>query len=138
MANQDKAAKAATTARAPKEFPNTGNAAEFNERTKKDRADAAEVATATAEDEGRLPETSAITNPAPATAADMTAGGAFVEPEIRKAIPVDHPAVENNPRAGTSAVQNGADFNDPHERNPLDPGFVGQGLDMSVYGKAAK
>lgn len=52
------------------------------------------------------------------------------------AIPVDHPAVDNNSRADTSAVQNGGDFNDPHRRHPSDPGFAGQGLDLSVYGKA--
>jgi hypothetical protein len=28
-------------------------------------------------------------------------------------IDVDHPAVDNNPRADTSALQNRADFNDP-------------------------
>lgn len=102
------------------------------------RAKAAEEATARAEEEGRLPETMAVTNPAPASAADMTAGGAFVEPEIREAVPVDHPAVANNPRAGTSAVQNGADFNDPSRRDPTDPKFAGQGLDLSVYGAAAE
>jgi len=96
---------------------------------------AAERATEKAAEEGRLPETMAVTNPAPAT--EMDAGsGAFVEPEIKAAIPVDHPAIENNPRAGTSAVQNGGDFNDPARRHPSDPDFVGQGLDLSVYGTA--
>lgn len=133
------APKAAQTPRPAKQPRDTsGNTAAFAERDKERRAAAAEDATAQAADENRLPESSAITNPAPAGAEDMTAGGAFVEKEIKQAIPVDHPAIENNPRAGTSAIQNGADFNDPHERNPLDPGFVGQGLDMSVYGKPTK
>lgn len=101
------------------------------------RFTAAEKATDTAKDEGRLPETMAVTNPAPATEMDA-ASGAFIEPEIKKAIPVDHPAIENNPRAGTSAVQNGGDFNDPRRRHPSDPAFSGQGLDLSVYGKEAE
>lgn len=101
------------------------------------RAQAAEAATEKAKDEGRLPESMAVTNPAPATEMD-SASGAFIEPEIKKAIPVDHPSVENNPRAGTSAVQNGGDFNDPDRRHPSDPDFAGQGLDMSVYGEKPK
>jgi len=84
---------------------------------------AAEDATAKAEAEGRLPETMALTNPAPATEMDG-ASGAFIEPEIKAA------------REGTSALQNGGDFNDPRGRHPSDPNFAGQGLDLSVYGKA--
>jgi len=103
------------------------------EATERNRA-AAEDATKTAEDEGRLPATMAVTNPAPAKELDA-ASGAFIEPEIKAAIPMDHPSVDNNPRSGTSAVQNGADFNDPRGRNPGDEGFTGQGLDLSVYGK---
>jgi len=38
----------------------------------------------------------------------------------------------------TTVVQNGRDFNDPVRRHPSDPDFVGQGLDMSVYGTPAK
>lgn len=97
------------------------------------RAASAEAATAKAQDEGRLPQTMAVTNPAPATEMD-SASGAFIEAEIKKAIPVEHPAIENNPRAGTSAIQNGGDFNDPVRRHPSDPDFAGQGLDLSVYG----
>lgn len=99
------------------------------------RAEAAQAATDAAADAGRLPETMAVTNPAPATEMD-SGSGAFVEPEIKAAIPVDHPAIENNPRAGTSAVQNGGDFNDPRHLDPNDPNFTGQGLDRSVYGEA--
>lgn len=105
------------------------------EENRAKRVESAEKATALAKEEGRLPETMAVTNPAPATEMDA-ASGAFIEPEIKKAIPVDHPAIENNPRAGTSAVQNGGDFNDPFRRHPSDPGFAGQGLDLSVYGDA--
>lgn len=100
-------------------------------------ANAAEVATARAADENRLPETMAVTNPAPATEMESPSG-AFIEPEIKQAIPTDHPAIDNNPRAGTSAVQNGGDFNDPRRVHPSDPGFVGQGLDLSVYGTQTK
>lgn len=100
------------------------------------RADAAQTATDKPADEGRLPETMAVTNPAPATEMEGSSG-AFIEPEILASIPVDHPAIDNNPRAGTSAVQNGGDFNDPKSRHPSDPDFVGQGLDMSVYGETA-
>lgn len=106
------------------------------EKAAADRAAAAEKATETAKDEGRLPETMAVTNPAPGKEMDA-ASGAFIEPEIKAAIPTDHPAVDNNPRAGTSAVQNGGDFNDPRRRHPSDPDFAGQGLDLSVYGQSA-
>lgn len=117
--------------------PAAANAANTTEKVAEQeaakRADAAEAATARAEEEGRLPETMAVTNPAPATEMESPSG-AFIEPEIKKAIPTDHPAIDNNPRAGTSAVQNGGDFNDPRRRHPSDPDFAGQGLDLSVYG----
>lgn len=106
------------------------------EKNRAERAEAAEKATETAKSEGRLPETMAVTNPSPASEMD-SASGAFIEPEIKAAIPVEHPSIENNPRAGTSAVQNGGDFNDPLRRHPSDAGFAGQGLDLSVYGTAA-
>lgn len=83
------------------------------------------------------PESMAVESPAPAT--EMTeASGAIVEPEIKKAVPLDHPAVDSNPRAKTTAVQNGADFNDPIRRRPDEPDFAGQGLDPTPYGDAAK
>jgi hypothetical protein len=107
------------------------------EKENQRRVEAAEKAAETAKEEGRLPETMAVTNPAPATEMDA-ASGAFIEPAIKQGIPTDHPAVDNNPRFGTSAVQNGADFNDPSRRVPNDPKFAGQGLDLSVYGKAAE
>ncbi|MBX3546895.1 hypothetical protein [Chelatococcus sp.] len=37
----------------------------------------------------------------------------------------------------TPPRQDGVDFNDPRRRNPAEPGYVGQGLDLSVYGIAA-
>lgn len=113
--------------------PNTNDQAAEAQVEK--RAEAAQAATDTAAEEGRLPESMAVTNPAPATEMD-SGSGAFVEPEIKAAIPVEHPAIENNPRAGTSAIQNGGDFNDPRHLDPNDPNFVGQGLDRSVYGEA--
>lgn len=108
---------------------------EFARKADQKRVEAAEAETARAEEEGRLPASIAVTNPAPAAEMD-SASGAFIEPEIKQAVPVDHPSVENNPRFGTSAVQNGADFNDPSRRDPRDPKFAGQGLDLSVYGDA--
>ena len=50
---------------------------------------------------------------APADAADIRGSGAIVEPGAMKAVDVDHPAVDNNPRAGTTVKQNQIDFNDP-------------------------
>jgi hypothetical protein len=113
-------------------------AAEYAKRQEKRLKKAAQADTDRAAEENRLPATAAITNPAASTANDMQAGGSFPEPEILGAIPVDHPSIENNPRLGTSAVQNGADYNEPFGRHPLDPEFAGQGLDLSVYGKAPR
>ena len=50
-------------------------------------------------------------NLTPAT--EMAASGAMIEPEIVERIDFDHPAVDNNPRAGQPAVANRIDFNDP-------------------------
>lgn len=77
-------------------------------------------------------------NPAPATAADVEASGAIIEPSIKDAIDVDHESVDNNPRAGTSALQNAVDWNDANRRTPADRDFAGQGLDPAPYGTAAK
>jgi len=122
--------KPETTAASPAGNPN--NPAEL---AAENRAASAEAATAEAAAEGRLPESMALSNPEPATEMESPSG-AFIEPDIKAAIPVDHPAIDNNPRAGTSAVQNGGDFNDPQRRHPSDPDFAGQGLDLSVYGSA--
>ena len=43
----------------------------------------------------------------------MDASGAIMEPSVKTAVDVDHPAVDNNPRAGTTERQNQIDFNDP-------------------------
>ncbi len=111
---------------------------EFVTKTLDREKEEAERVTAEAAEEGRLPANTAGANPAPS--ATMGSNGVFVEDAMKEAIAAsaDHPAVENNPRAGTSAVQNGIDWNDPTPRDPSDPKFVGQGLDLSVYGKAAK
>lgn len=48
-----------------------------------------------------------------ASSDDLEASGAMMEPEIRDRIDTDHPAVDNNPRAGQPAAANQIDFNDP-------------------------
>jgi len=137
-AGGDATAAATAAATAPVDPVVTADpSAEAARREAERQVAAAEEATARAEEEGRLPTEMAVTNPAPATEMESPSG-AFIEPEIKQAIPVGHPAVDNNPRAGTSAVQNGGDFNDPRRRHPSDPEFAGQGLDLSVYGKAAE
>ena len=50
-------------------------------------------------------------NMAPAT--EVAASGAIMEPEAAEAVDFSHPAVDNNPRAGTTVRQNVAEFNDP-------------------------
>lgn len=75
-------------------------------------------------------------DPAPAKTMD-SAAGAIIEPEVKEGVTLGHPAVDDNPRADTSAEQNSVDFNDPRHRDPNDPKFAGQGLDRSVYGDAA-
>lgn len=44
---------------------------------------------------------------------NMDASGAIMEPSVKSSVDVDHPAVDNNPRAGTTERQNAIDFNDP-------------------------
>jgi hypothetical protein len=130
--NTRKAPDTASTAAPAPASTDTG-VAEFNERARERRLEAAQDETARAEEEGRLPANTAVTSPAPGTTMNPSSG-AFVEPEVISGVPADHPSVENNPRFGTSAVQNGQDFNDPNRRDPRDPKFAGQGLDLSVYG----
>lgn len=43
----------------------------------------------------------------------ISGSGAILEPDAASKIDVDHPAVDNNPRAGTTVRQNQVDFNDP-------------------------
>ena len=94
-------------------------------------------------------ESGGVEDPAPAT--EMTdAGGAIVEDEVKSSIETTHPAVDDNPRAGTTAEMNQQDWNDPggvrrdddgnvvatgRPRRPGDPDYVGQGLDPMPYGK---
>lgn len=77
-----------------------------------------------------------VADPGPAT--ELTeASGAIIEPEITAAVDVSHESVDANPREGTTAKQNAADWNDAKRARPDDSVFAGQGLDLSVYGKAA-
>ena len=48
-----------------------------------------------------------------AEANEFEASGSVIEDKALDQIDVDHPAVDNNPRAGTTARQNQIDFNDP-------------------------
>ena len=59
-------------------------------------------------------DTAGLTEDKLTPATQVAASGAFIEPEIVERIDVDHPAVDNNPRAGQPAVANQIDFNDPH------------------------
>lgn len=46
-------------------------------------------------------------------ATEVAASGAIIEPEIANGIDMAHPAVDNNPRATSTAEMNQIDFNDP-------------------------
>lgn len=76
----------------------------------------------------------AVADPAPATTLEE-ASGAIIEPAITTAVDVGHEAVDANPRTGTTALQNGIDFNDAKRASPSDEAFAGQGIDRSVYGR---
>lgn len=78
----------------------------------------------------------AIADPAPATTFDDPSG-AIVEPAITGGVNLGHEAIDANPRAGTTALQNAIDLNDAKKSNPADPDFAGEGIDMSVYGDRA-
>jgi hypothetical protein len=106
---------------------------EADEKFREARRKRAEDVTKQAEEQNRLPANSAIANP-PKGARMNPSSGAFVEDAVREAIPQDHPSVDSHPRDGTSAIQNGQDFNEPRAISPDDPEFAGQGLDLSVYG----
>jgi hypothetical protein len=106
---------------------------EADERFRERRRRAAEDVTKQAEEAGRLPANTAVANPAK-TGRMNPSSGAFVEDQVREGVPADHPSVDSHPRDGTSAIQNGQDFNEPRRIDPSDPEFMGQGLDLSVYG----
>jgi hypothetical protein len=57
------------------------------------------------------------------------ASGAVIEADALKEIDVDHPAVDNNPRAGTTVRQNKIDFNDPtlNDRQAVEERLEAQG-----------
>lgn len=80
--------------------------------------------------------TKAPESPAPAQQMD-SASGAVIEPEIKDGVDMSHPAIDSNPRKGTTARQNARDMNDPSRRTPNDEDYVGQGLDPAPYGKSA-
>ena len=78
-----------------------------------------------------------VADPAPASGLG-DASGAIIRPAIIDAVDVAHESVDANPRADTSATQNGIDWNDPKRVRPDEPDFSGQGVDRAVYGKAAE
>ncbi|RSV41527.1 hypothetical protein CA234_09675 [Sphingomonas sp. ABOLE] len=51
----------------------------------------------------------------PATTTDKGDFGASGAPEVEVHAALDHPALDGDPRAGTTAEQNRIDFNDPHK-----------------------
>lgn len=95
---------------------------------------AAAPAVATTPEEIAAAAPGAVADPAPAINLDE-ASGAIIEPEITTAVDVGHESVDANPRIGTTALQNGIDFNDAKRAAPSDPAFAGQGIDRSVYGR---
>lgn len=135
-ANQDAANRAAVggvATAAPVDQEAGKRMREADERFRERRRRAAEDVTKQAEEAGRLPANTAVANPAK-TGRMNPSSGAFVEDQVREGVPADHPSVDSHPRDGTSAIQNGQDFNEPRRIDPNDPEFMGQGLDMSVYG----
>lgn len=81
--------------------------------------------------------TAARADPAPATDLENPSG-AIIEPEVAGSMDLKHESVDDNPRAGTTSVQNAVDWNDAKRANPQDDNFAGQGIDRSVYGKGSK
>ena len=63
-----------------------------------------------------------------ASAEDIEASGAILEPQTVDGIDPNHPAVDANPRERTTAVQNQIDFNDPTKG---DADAVREGLEKS-------
>ena len=59
------------------------------------------------------PEKSAAPGASPAPATKIANSGSITEEAVKEAVPLDHPAVDSNPREGTTADQNRIDFNDP-------------------------
>lgn len=75
-------------------------------------------------------DTSGAANVTPAS--DFSPSGA---PRQLTDIDVDHPAVDNNPRAGTTVDQNRIDFNDPSLSGA---DVVAKALGMKTEAEAAK
>ena len=82
-------------------------------------------------------KTTKTESPAPAQQMD-NAAGAIIEPSVKEGVDLDHPAIDSNPRAGTTSEQNARDMNDPQKRKPSDPDYVGQGLDPAPFGVRAE
>lgn len=82
-------------------------------------------------------EACGVADPAPVAALE-DASGTIIEPAIANAVNVSHDSVDANPRTGTTATQSGNDWNDPRRVRPDKPDFSGQGVDRTVYGKAAE
>ena len=102
------------------------------EAEQKAAAEAAAAEAAAQKEAAEAPQ--AIAHPASADTPD-SASGAVVEPAIVEGVEMDHPAIDANPRAGTTALMNARDMNDPLNRRPADEDYIGKGLDPSVYGK---
>jgi hypothetical protein len=115
MADEDKDTNrtdTATTGRAPApSAPGIQRMADAQDKRAEATADRVEASRETL-----AADRAAATKPAKiggADASEFEASGAVVEEGALKKIDVDHPAVDNNPRAGTTARQNQIDFNDP-------------------------
>ena len=71
-----------------------------------------EVKTAATESATSQPEGTEEGNPAEATTTVATSG-ATVEPAVVEALPMEHPAVDSEPRKGLPPESSRIDFNDP-------------------------
>ena len=137
------AAKTTTTAPAVKNAAIVDAAPAVNAADTKDAitaaAEAQQRARAAADGEVKTPAEIAADKPGavvdPAAATEFVQpSGAIVEPEAVAAVDVAHEAIDANPRAHTTALQNAMDLNDAKRANPQDVEFAGQGIDLSVYG----
>lgn len=137
------AAKTTTTAPAVKNAAIVETAPAVNAADTKDAiaaaAEADRQARAAADGEAKTPndiaaaKPDAVIDPAPATEF-VQPSGAIIEPEAVAVVDVSHEAIDANPRAHTTALQNALDLNDAKRANPQDVDFAGQGIDLSVYG----
>lgn len=82
-----------------------------------DKAPAPKGATAKSKTKTAAERASGDANVSPAGPDSMNASGAIMEPDALQSVDVDHPAVDNNPREGTTVRQNQIDFNDPGKKD---------------------